>query len=294
MKMFDNAGVAYPDNTWTYTQLLEAALQLTKDTNSDGTPDEWGLGIPTDSWYIQPVVDAFGGGMVDISADQPCLLTQEASVEALQWLQDLFFTHKVAPTPADMAGMGSSAMLISDKLAMGFWPEWGQREFLSSHDDVGLNYGVTVLPEGPAGRITNYWAGITSITSTVADPNAAWEVVKFITGEQYQRQMTVTLPESPAARIEVSTTGFEVTETYPDDRSALLESPQYGKEYYGNSRYGKEMLDIVDPGLDPVWEGKVAPAAVVDDICAKVEAKAAELKAMAGSGSMGICRSCTT
>ncbi len=66
--------------------------------------------------------------------------------------------------------------------------------------------------------------------------------------------------------IEVSTTGFEVTETYPDDRSALLESPQYGKEYYGNSRYGKEMLDIVDPGLDPVWEGKVAPAAVVDDI----------------------------
>ncbi len=123
--MFDNAGVAYPDKTWTYTQLLEAALQLTKDTNSDGTPDEWGLGIPTDSWYIQPVVDAFGGGMVDISADQPCLLTEEASVEALQWLQDLFFTHKVAPTPADMAGMGSSAMLISDKLRWGFWPESG-------------------------------------------------------------------------------------------------------------------------------------------------------------------------
>ena len=157
-----------------------------------------------------------------------------------------------------------------------------------------MNYGVTVLPEGPAGRVTNYWAGITSITSTAADPHAAWEVVKFITSDQYQRRMTVEIPESPAARIETSKSGFETVEKYPDDRSALLESPKYGHQYYGVARYGKEMLDIVEPGLDPVWEGKVPPAQVVDDICTKVEAKAAELKATAGSSSMGICRSCLT
>ena len=183
-------------------------------------------------------------------------------------------------------------MLISNKLAMGFWPEWGQREFLSSHDDVGLNYGVTLIPEGPAGRITNYWAGITSVTSTVSDPDAAWQVVKFITGDTYQRMMTVTLPESPSARIETARYGFEEAESYPDDRSALLESPQYGNQYYGVARYGKEMLDIVDPSLDPVWEGAMAPDAVVDEICANVETKVAELKATAGSSSMGICIDC--
>ena len=292
MNMFDNAGVAYPDPTWTYTDLLEAAIQLTKDTNGDGTPEEWGFSIPDGSWYIEPVIEAFGGGMVDVDSDQPCMLNQPASVEALQWLQDLFFTHKVSPTPADMAGMGASAMLISNKLAMGFWPEWGQREFLSSHDDVGLNYGVTLIPEGPAGRVTNYWAGITSVTSTVSDPDAAWQVVKFITGDTYQRMMTVTLPESPSARIETARYGFEEAESYPDDRSALLESPQYGNQYYGVARYGKEMLDIVDPSLDPVWEGAMAPDAVVDEICANVETKVAELKATAGSSSMGICIDC--
>jgi len=52
------------------------------------------------------------------------------------------------------------------------------------------------LPTGPAGRVTNYWAGITSITSTAKSPDAAWEVTKFIAGDQYQRMMTVTLPES--------------------------------------------------------------------------------------------------
>jgi len=146
-----------------------------------------------------------------------------------------------------------SFMLISNKLAMGLWPEWGQFEFLSAHTDSGLNYGATLLPTGSAGRVTNYWAGITSITSTASDPHAAWEIVKFITGDEYQRKMTVTLPESPSARMETAKSGFEDVETYPDDRSAFLESPKYGHQYYGVARYGKEMLDIVTPGLDPVW-----------------------------------------
>lgn len=294
MKMFDDAGIAYPTKDWTYSDLLTAATALTKDTNGDGTPDEWGFGIPHDSWYIQPVIEAMGGGMVNIANDKPCMLAEQASIDALQWLQDLFFKHKVAPTAADMAGLGSSAMLISNKLAMGLWPEWGQFEFLSAHTDSGLNYGATLLPTGSAGRVTNYWAGITSITSTAADPHAAWEVVKFITGDEYQRKMTITLPESPSARIETAKSGFEDVETYPDDRSAFLESPKFGHQYYGVARYGKEMLDIVEPGLDPVWEGKAAPASVVDGICSKVEAKAAELKKTAGSSSMGICRSCLT
>jgi hypothetical protein len=104
--------------------------------------------------------------------------------------------------------------------------------------------------------------------------------------------MTVNIPESPAARIETTEYRFNEYDTYPDDRSALLESPQYGNQYYAIARYGKEMSDIVTPALDPVWEGNVAPADVVDDICAKVEEKIAELRATANASSMGICRSC--
>ena len=292
-KMFDAAGVPYPNPKWTYTDLLDAAKQLTKDTNGDGKPDEWGISIPNDSWYFQPVLEAFGGGAVNIDQDKPCMLNQPQSVEALQWLQDLYLKHKVAPTSADMAGLGSQAMLISNKLAMGFWPEWAQFDFLPAHKDTGLEYGVTLLPTGPAGRVTNYWAGITSITSMAKSPDAAWEVAKFIAGDEYQRMMTVTLPESPAALIKTTDFRFKEYDKYPEDRSALIESPKYGKQYFVVARYGKEMGDIVKPGLDPVWEGKTAPAAVVDDICAKVDAKAAELKAKKGSSSMGICRPCT-
>jgi hypothetical protein len=60
--------------------------------------------------------------------------------------------------------------------------------------------------------------------------------------DTYQRMMTITWPESPSARIETARAGFEEIETYPDDQSALIESPQYGSQYYGVARYGKEML----------------------------------------------------
>ena len=41
--MFDAAGIAYPDDTWTWDKLVEVGKQLTKDTDGDGTIDQWGI-----------------------------------------------------------------------------------------------------------------------------------------------------------------------------------------------------------------------------------------------------------
>ena len=41
--MFDAAGIAYPDDTWTWDKLVEVGKQLTKDTDGDGTIDQWGV-----------------------------------------------------------------------------------------------------------------------------------------------------------------------------------------------------------------------------------------------------------
>ena len=60
--------------------------------------------------------------------------------------------------------------------------------------------------------------------------------------------------------------------------AAYLESPKYGTQYFNIARYGKEMGDIVTPAMDTVWEGAMAPAEVVDEICTKVDEKLAELQ----------------
>jgi multiple sugar transport system substrate-binding protein len=279
MAMFDAAGLAYPTADWTYDDLLTNAKALTKDVDGDGTNDEWGIGLSGDGdWYYEPVIEAFGGGIVEVDGDG-CLLSKPESVEALQWMQDLMHVHKVQPLPENSAAMGVDAMFISNKLGMIIRPEWAQFNFLPPHETDGLTYGVQLMPTGKAGRVTNYWAGITSVTSMAKAPKAAWEVAKFITSDAYQRTMTVFIPESPAARIETTRYRFEDHDTYPDDRTALTESPKYGKQYYAIARYGKEMQDIVTPALDPMWLGQAKPAEVVDGICEQVNAKIAELRA---------------
>jgi ABC-type glycerol-3-phosphate transport system substrate-binding protein len=42
-KMFDEAGIPYPDDTWDWAKLVEVGKQLTKDTDGDGTIDQWGV-----------------------------------------------------------------------------------------------------------------------------------------------------------------------------------------------------------------------------------------------------------
>ena len=60
--LFEEAGVDLPTEDWTFTDLLEAAKALTKDTDGDGQIDQWGINLPT-SWSAGTywVVRSFGG-----------------------------------------------------------------------------------------------------------------------------------------------------------------------------------------------------------------------------------------
>ncbi|MHB1417685.1 MAG: ABC transporter substrate-binding protein, partial [Chloroflexota bacterium] len=80
MAMFDAAGLAYPTSDWTYDDLLTNAKALSKDLDGDGTNDEWGLGLSGDGdWYYEPVMEAFGGGIVEVDGDG-CLLSKPESI----------------------------------------------------------------------------------------------------------------------------------------------------------------------------------------------------------------------
>jgi len=280
-KMFEQAGVEPPNKDWTWTDMLAAAQKFAKDDNGDGVNDTWGFGAyGMDGWYWQHLLKSYGGDYVVVDGDG-CLLDKPESIEALTFIQDMMYKQKVMPRPADTAAMGMTAMFSSGKIAMVEGPEWVRGEVKDAHEKEGFEYGVALLPKGPKGLVTGYWPGITSITSQAKSPDAAWVVAKWISGKDYQMAMTVNIPESPAALIEVSTYGFTKGIDYPEDRSAYLESPKYGYLYYNNLRYGKEVYDIIEPGLDQCWQGAKKPEEVVGDITKAVNDKIAELKGAA-------------
>jgi multiple sugar transport system substrate-binding protein len=96
------AGLA-PDSLKTWDGVLEAAKRMTRDTNGDGNPDIWGLGLglATERFSATPAVLATVGAQNGIFGDK-CrarLATPEAE-RALVWQSDLITKHRVTPREA--------------------------------------------------------------------------------------------------------------------------------------------------------------------------------------------------
>ena len=92
-----------PDLLKTWDGVLEAAKRMTRDTNGDGVPDVWGMGIglATERYSATPAVLATIGLQNGIFDDK-CkarLATNEAE-RALTWQSDLITKHNVTPREA--------------------------------------------------------------------------------------------------------------------------------------------------------------------------------------------------
>ncbi len=94
--MFDKAGVALPTEDWDWNDALEAAQQLTQDTG-DPESTEWGIASLTPRDRIWPRIWDYGGSVLD-DEYSTCLLGEPEAVQALQWVHDTIWVHKVSAT----------------------------------------------------------------------------------------------------------------------------------------------------------------------------------------------------
>jgi multiple sugar transport system substrate-binding protein len=96
------AGLTLDDlRTWDST--VEAAKKMTRDTNGDGQPDIWGigLGLATERYSVTPAVLAAVGLQGGLFGDgcTARIATPEVA-RAIQWQADLILRHRVTPREA--------------------------------------------------------------------------------------------------------------------------------------------------------------------------------------------------
>ena len=175
--MFDAAGIAYPDGTWNWAKLVEAAQKLTV---TSGGATQWGFYTETSDMenYWSSLVWQAGGDIVGPDGKTLLIDSDQAAV-GIQFLQDLIYKYKVMaqPTPG-----GSGDLFESGQAAMEANGSW----LVPTHIAAGINFGVAPLPSGPAGRATSVNpTGIVAYKGTKS-ADAAWEFVKCYTGPQMQ------------------------------------------------------------------------------------------------------------
>jgi len=173
--MFDNAGIEYPDSTWTYTDLVETAKKLTKDIDGDGTPDEWGFALNY-SPLLDMMLYAFGGGVLN-AEKTAAVLHEPASIEGLKFFIDMYTIHKIAPPP-NPATMNNNSEFMSGRYAMAVTPD-----FKSKLRSLPFRWNFTYPPKGPSKRVSIRASQGFGIPKDCQHPKEALIFLKWLVNE---------------------------------------------------------------------------------------------------------------
>ena len=188
-EMFDKAGLAYPDWSWTLDKFLEVSKELTRDVNNDGILDQYG--VYEEMWgneMLGPMLKSFGGRLLN-EYETECLLTEAASLEGLRWWSDLTLKHHVQPTPevaSAFAGGGVMDPFAFGQVAMTFGGSWMLERWITLG---GFETDVAPVPEGPAGRLDTVAGSGYAVPKTTSHFDEAWTYLKEYLSVEGQKFM---------------------------------------------------------------------------------------------------------
>ncbi|HEY3071659.1 MAG TPA: sugar ABC transporter substrate-binding protein [Candidatus Limnocylindrales bacterium] len=183
-KMFDAAGIPYPDDSWDWNKLIEVGKKLTLDKNKDGKIDQWGLYTETTDMenYWSSLVWQNGGDILAPDG-KTTVLDSPGATGGLQFLQDLIWKHKIVPDPALFAETGDA--FEQGKAAMEINGSW----LVATDEAAGLSFGIAPIPAGPAGRVTSVNPTGAVVYKGTKSPDAAWVFVKYLASPAAQQKI---------------------------------------------------------------------------------------------------------
>lgn len=183
-KMFDEAGLDYPDETWTWDTFIEAAKKLTK---ADGSQYGYTLN-PTstqDGWYN--MVYSMGGSILSEDSKNSTM-NDPNTIKALNFIKDMINDGSLPPYEV-ITENGADALFTSGKVAMVFQGSW-MVNYLTTNEYVAANGDVAVLPKDAetGDRISIYnglgWAA----AANTDNPEGAWKLIEYLGSKEAQQK----------------------------------------------------------------------------------------------------------
>lgn len=171
--MFDAKGIPYPDATWDWNKLLEAAQKLNDPANG-----VYGFLSPVDSQQNYYDFIFQNGGEVLSSDKKKSGYDKKETKEAMQFAVDFSQKYKVSPTVQQFADTSRDQYFESGKGAMAFFGSWMVSEF-KSNEYVAKNCDVAVLPFGKQ-KATMYNGLGNVVAAKTKNADAAWKFVEFM------------------------------------------------------------------------------------------------------------------
>jgi multiple sugar transport system substrate-binding protein len=181
-KMFDDAGLAYPDDTWTWDTLRETARKLT-------TPEHYGFAatISNQETYYNFIFQ--NHGWVISEDKKKSGFDDPKTIEAIQFLVDMV-QEGISPGLNITAENPTAALFESGTVAMAYFGSWMLSE-LGSNEYVAANCDLTVLPSGRDGKRASVYNGLGWVASAGTPyPEESWKLLEFFSRQDVQQKLS--------------------------------------------------------------------------------------------------------
>lgn len=265
--LFDQVGIPYPTDDWTWDDLLQKARALTKK-DASGRTTQYGFY----GWAWKNFVYGNGGALVDnVKNPTRTRIADSKTITGLQFYADLPNLYQVAPTPLALSnlGMGVDTMFASGRLAMflsGIWETPLLRNYKFRWDVAMFpknNEGIRAFATGGSGY---------AILRSSKHKTEAWEVIKALTGPEGQARLAERGLAQPA-RIAVAQSEHWAKHSAPPAHKEMLnEAVKYVVFDPFHPRWREIEDKYLIPAFEQVFTGKKTAEEAVRELEPKVNA----------------------
>ncbi len=260
--LFDQAGLAYPTNEWTWADAQAAAEKI----RALGE-DIWGYFQPVSYHEFYKSVKGNGGSLV--SADYTAFTANAPeNVAVLQaMLQRVRGEGRVQPNQEDMAGRGDWDMFTEGKLGMIVTGIWG---FPTFTEKAAFEWDIVVEP-GFKDKATFFFANVNAISPNCAHKEAAARFIDALGSDPDIVQLRLDASWELPTIADQSRLSQYLDITPPANRAAVFDSMNFASAPPALIEAGAA-AEIIGNVLSTLESNEVTAQEALDDIQAQLEA----------------------
>ncbi len=245
--LFDQAGVDYPTNDWTWNDVQIAAEKI-----SALGEDIYGIYAPLTYNEFFKVAAQYGGSLLNEDKTAFTINSPE-NIRAAQMMIDRVLVSNVQPTTEQMGGMGDWDLFQSGRLGMIPTGIWAFNTFTTGCD---FEWDIVVEPGGTT-KATHFFSNALVVNADSDKKEAAITWITWLASSPEAAQMRIDAGwDLPAIKDEAVLNTY-LTVTPPENKAAVFESldslvvPPVIEDY-------AMMSDIITMKLSEAASGKIS------------------------------------
>jgi multiple sugar transport system substrate-binding protein len=264
--IFDEVGLDYPDDSWTWDDLQAAAEALTVDEGS-GRVSRYALGMEGGKYQLW-LGQNHASILDDMASPTHCTLNEPEAVEALEFFSGMMENNYAMRDAALSQAGGDAAVFQNGQVAMIIQ----NASRVPTFNAANMNYDVAVVPIPEDGQRSASAAGAAWTMSAVTDtPDETWTFLEWLAlnPEGGQRIYTESGEILPALQSTAHSDAFLGMEGDPANRMAFIVEGENAK--VGRAGLFPEWNElsgtIISPALQSLWAGEATVEDTVISIC---------------------------